>query len=61
VGLLRIYMILLFPSGRLPSRRRRPFAWFSAAVMVPIPVVFVFVPGPLENHPGVRNPFGLEG
>jgi len=30
-------------------------------VMVLIPVVFVFVPGPLEGHPGVRNPFGLEG
>jgi hypothetical protein len=29
--------------------------------MVLITVVFVFVPGPLEDHPGVRNPFGLEG
>jgi len=60
VGLLGIYMILLFPEGRLPSRRWRPFAWFCGAVMVLIPVVFVFVPGPLEDHPGVRNPFGLE-
>ncbi len=60
VGLLGIYMILLFPDGRLPSRRWRPFARFAAAVMVLIPVVFVFVPGPLEGHPGVRNPFGLE-
>src|SRR5215210_3745514 len=42
VGLLGIYMILLFPDGRLPSRRWRPFAWFSGAVMVLIPVVFVF-------------------
>ncbi len=60
VGLLGIYMILLFPDGRLPSSRWRPFALFSAAVMVLIPVVFVLVPGPLEEHPGVRNPFGLE-
>ncbi len=60
VGLLGVYMILLFPDGRLPSRRWRPFAWFSAAVMVLIPIVFIFVPGSLENHPGVRNPFGLE-
>ncbi len=60
VGLLGIYMILLFPDGRLPSRRWRPFAWLSGAVMVLIPIVFVFVPGPLEGHPGVRNPFGLE-
>jgi hypothetical protein len=60
VGLLGIYMILLFPDGRLPSRRWRPFALFSAAVMALIPVVFTPVPGPLEDHPGVRNPFGLE-
>src|SRR5215217_1084483 len=60
VGLLGIYMILLFPDGRLPSRRWRPFAWFSGAVMVLIYISFVLVPGPLEDHPGVRNPLGLE-
>ena len=60
VGLLGIFMILLFPDGRLPSRRWRPFALFAGAVMVLVPVVFVFDPGPLEGHPGVRNPFGLE-
>jgi hypothetical protein len=60
VGLLGIYLILLFPDGRLPSRRWRPFALFAGAVMVLVPVVFVFDPGPLEGHPGVRNPFGLE-
>jgi hypothetical protein len=60
VGLLGIYMILLFPNGRLPSSRWRPFAFFAGAVIVLIPVVFVFVPGHLEGHPGVRNPFGLE-
>jgi hypothetical protein len=53
-------MILLFPDGRLPSKRWRPFAWLAGVVMVLIPIVFVFVPGPLEGHPGVRNPFGLE-
>ena len=60
VGLLGIYMILLFPDGKLPSRRWRPFAWFAGVVMVLIPVIFPLVPGPLEGHPGVRNPFGLE-
>ncbi len=60
VGLLGVYMILLFPDGRLPSRRWRPFAWFAGALMVLIPVIFVFTPGPLEGHPGARNPFGLE-
>jgi len=60
VGLLGIYMILLFPDGKLPSRRWRPFAWFAGAVIALISVGFIFVPGPLEGHPGVRNPFGLE-
>ena len=61
VGLLGVYMILLFPDGRLPSRRWRPFAWFAGAVMALICVGFVFVPGPVEGHPGVRNPFGWGG
>src|SRR5829696_10008541 len=29
VGLLGIYLILLFPDGKLPSRRWRPLAWLS--------------------------------
>src|SRR5215218_1067609 len=60
VGLLGIYMILLFPDGRLPTRSWRPFAWFAGGVMVLMNVIFALVPGPLEDHPGVRNPFGLE-
>ncbi len=61
VGLLGIYMILLFPDGRLPSRSWRPLAWFSGAVMVVASVVITISPGDLPGHPGVRNPFGLEG
>lgn len=60
VGLLGIFTILLFPDGKLPSRRWRPLAWFSGAVMAVISVGFIFVPGPLERREGVRNPFGLE-
>jgi hypothetical protein len=61
VGLLGIYMILLFPDGRLPSRRWRHLAWLSGAVMVLASVALTLSPGPLPGHPGVRNPFGLEG
>ena len=61
VGLLGIYMILLFPDGRLPSRRWRPLAWFAGAVMVLASVALTITPGQLKGHPGVRNPFGLEG
>ena len=61
VGLLGIYLILLFPDGKLTSRRWRPLAWISGAVMVLASLGITFSPGPLEEHPGVRNPFGLEG
>ncbi len=61
VGLLGIYLILLFPDGRLPSRRWRYLAWFAGAVIVLASAGNVVIPGPLEGLPGTRNPFGLEG
>jgi hypothetical protein len=61
VGLLAIYLLLLFPNGRLPSRRWRPLAWLSGAVIVLLGVDSVLAPGPLTELEGVRNPFGLEG
>jgi hypothetical protein len=56
VGLLGIYLILLFPDGKLPSKRWRPLAWFSGVVIVLLSVAGGFAPGPLENQGGVRNP-----
>jgi hypothetical protein len=61
IGLLGIYLILLFPDGKLPSRRWRPLAWLSGVVMVLASLGVTFAPGPLEGHPGVRNPLALEG
>ena len=60
VGLLGIYLLLLFPNGRLPSRRWRPLAWFAGVVIFVSSIVEGFSPGPLENQGGVPNPFGLE-
>ena len=61
VGLLGTYALLLFPDGRLPSRRWRPLAWLSGAVIVLCSVAVLLAPGSLDNLEGVRNPFGLEG
>jgi hypothetical protein len=61
VGLLAIYLLLLFPDGRLPSRRWRPLAWLSGVVIVLLGVDSVLAPGELTELEGVRNPFGLEG
>jgi hypothetical protein len=60
VGLLGIYVLLLFPDGRLPSRRWRSLAWFSGVVIVLESLTEGLAPGPLENQGGVPNPFGLE-
>jgi hypothetical protein len=61
VGLLAIYLILLFPDGRLPSRRWRPLAWLSGVVIVLASVGSGLSPGPIADLGGVRNPYGLEG
>jgi hypothetical protein len=60
VGLLGIYLILLFPDGKLPSPRWRTLAWVSGVVIVLLSVAEGLAPGPLENQGGVPNPFGLE-
>src|SRR5215218_10009317 len=57
---LGTYLILLFPDGRLPSRRWRPLAWLSGAVIVLVSAGFALSPGRLPDLGGVRNPFGLE-
>jgi hypothetical protein len=60
VGLLATYVFLLFPDGRLPSRRWRPLAWLSGAVIGSASIGVMLSPGPLDMPRGIRNPFGLE-
>ena len=59
-GLIGTYLLLLFPDGRLPSKRWRPVAWLSGAVIVLMSVGGILAPGRLQDLGGVRNPFGLE-
>jgi len=53
---------LLFPNGRLPSRRWRPVVWIDLVAVVCL-VAWSFEPGPLDNLGLVRvsNPFGIQG
>jgi hypothetical protein len=60
VGLLATYVFLLFPNGRLLSRRWRPLAWLSGVVIVSTSVGVLLSPGYLDMPRGIRNPFGLE-
>jgi hypothetical protein len=61
VGLLGTYVLLLFPDGRLPSRRWRPLAWLSGVVILLLSVGVMLAPVRLDTLRGVRNPFGIEG
>ena len=60
VGLLAIYLILLFPDGRLPSRKWRPLAWLSGVAIMLGSAGSGLSPGPIADLGGVRNPYGLE-
>jgi hypothetical protein len=54
-----VFLPLLFPSGRLPSPRWRPFARFSVLLVVAGTIVAAFSPGPGVGL-SIRNPFGME-
>jgi hypothetical protein len=53
-------LLLLFPTGRLPSPRWRPVAWTAVAATVVAVVASLLTPGRMEYLPGARNPLGLE-
>jgi signal transduction histidine kinase len=59
VGPTLTFLPLLFPDGRPPSRRWRPFAWTMGAIEVLAVAGFALDPGPLEGFP-VDNPVGVE-
>jgi len=54
-------VLVLFPDGRLPSRRWRPFVWLIVINAVVAVFARAFSPGPLEEFPGTQNPLGIEG
>lgn len=44
IGLAATFMLLLFPDGRLVSRRWRPVAWLAAAAMAMAIAATMFTP-----------------
>ena len=54
-----VFLLLLFPNGRLPSRRWRPFAWGCAVFVAFVTVVFALTPI-YHRTLGVSNPLGVE-
>jgi hypothetical protein len=58
-----VFLPLLFPHGRLPSRRWRPALWLGAAGLVLGVAGSALIPGPLElrGSSGIENPLGVTG
>ena len=53
--------LLLYPDGKLPSRRWWPAAAISGAAIICLALGTAFAPGPLTNHPMADNPLGIPG
>jgi signal transduction histidine kinase len=53
-------LLLVFPNGQLPSRRWRPALWLIACGALLTAAGMALTPGPLENHPIIDNPFGVQ-
>jgi hypothetical protein len=58
-----VFLPLLFPHGRPPSRRWRPVLWLGAAGLVLGVAGSALIPGPLElrGGSGIENPLGVSG
>jgi class 3 adenylate cyclase len=55
------FVFLLFPNGRLPSRRWRPVAWTAGLVGAAYVVHDAVKPGPVYDFPFVDSPLRLTG
>jgi hypothetical protein len=58
---LYVFLGLLFPDGRLPTPRWRPFAWLVGAVVVVGTAATALSTGPIGGLGAIRNPLGIEG
>jgi hypothetical protein len=60
IGLF-VFLGLLFPDGRPPTPRWRPFAWLVGTAVVVGTVAAAYSPGPIRGLGALRDPLGIEG
>jgi hypothetical protein len=60
IGIPATFVLLLFPTGHLPSRRWRPVAWLAGFVLGSVVLGSAFQPGVIEGSHSI-NPIGVGG
>ena len=58
---LCVFVVLLFPTGHLPSRRWRPVAWATGTGLAGWVLGCAFAPTIITGSPSMRNPVGVTG
>ncbi len=61
IALIGLYLVLLFPDGRLPSPRWRVVAWLGGLSVAIAGLSAATLAGPLELQPSIDNPYAVSG
>jgi hypothetical protein len=59
-GGLAVFLVLLFPTGRLSSSRWKPLAWLNLVATVLGAIWVAFAPGPVDGLDPIQNPLGID-
>jgi hypothetical protein len=55
-----VFLVLLFPDGRLASDRWRYLAWLNLVVTIVGSIVVAISPGPIDGIAPIQNPLGID-